>query len=250
MIISHKYRYIFLKAAKTGSSAVEACLTSDLGPDDICTPGSWFVGNTDPATRSYDDLEWPLTKQRQWWLTHGERNFRAAGCPDFHIGFQELLQRHLVTEEQADRYHVLAVIRNPFDRHVSWMWWAHMLSQQKDIEESEYADFFEASLQAHFPTDIALEEFVRKHSARYYWRPDEAEVCDSYLRYDRLSDEVRRFCRDLDLPFTGIQRVNNASRKSNAHYSSFYNERTKSRIAAAYKRELDFFGWGFQDEFT
>lgn len=38
MIISHKYRYIFLKTNKTAGTSVEIALSRFCGPDDIITP--------------------------------------------------------------------------------------------------------------------------------------------------------------------------------------------------------------------
>ena len=42
MILSHKYKFIFVKPAKVAGTSLELALRPLLGPDDVATPVVWY----------------------------------------------------------------------------------------------------------------------------------------------------------------------------------------------------------------
>ncbi len=88
MIISHKYKFIFIKTRKTAGSSIEKYLYNYLGQDDICT-GS-IIENT-PALNSK--------------------------FTDGHISALEIQKQYPV---EFKNYFKFAVERNPWDKVVSY----------------------------------------------------------------------------------------------------------------------------------
>ena len=91
MIISHKYKFIFIKTRKTAGSSVEKYLSSYLGPTDICT-GS--VADNTPQRNITD--------------SDGHKNWRWV-------------KEHYPVEWKT--YYKFAVDRHPWDKMVSFYYY-------------------------------------------------------------------------------------------------------------------------------
>lgn len=94
MIISHKYKFIFIKNYKVASSSCEVFLAKMCGSEDVITP-----------------VNPPIPE-------HVPRN---------HSGFKNHLKaariRTLVDPKVWDNYFKFTIERNPFDKMVSWYFW-------------------------------------------------------------------------------------------------------------------------------
>lgn len=99
MILSHKHKFIFIKARKTGSSAVEVNLAKHCGKDDIVTP---LVLH--PA------------------MDEDKVEYSPRNCEDIHnhMPVNEIMERF--PDEWRD-YLKITIIRNPYDYIISLYWW-------------------------------------------------------------------------------------------------------------------------------
>jgi hypothetical protein len=102
MIISHKYKFIFIKTVKTAGTSVEVYLSPHCGPRDILTP-----------------IQPPVEG-------HQPRN--AGG---FYHHFSAWGARQAVPEEIWDSYYKFCVERNPWDKTISDYGMAHHRSGGK-----------------------------------------------------------------------------------------------------------------------
>lgn len=93
MIISHKYKLIFIKTRKTAGTSIEVFLSGRCGPDDVVTP-------IDPPV-----------------APHQARNHEAGGFFN-HIDAAGVRAR--VAREVWDGYEKFCVERNPWDKTLSY----------------------------------------------------------------------------------------------------------------------------------
>lgn len=106
MIISHKYRFIFIKTRKTAGTSIEVALSKICGKQDIVTPIGPPVEGHEPRNNN------------------GFYN---------HIGAKQIKAR--ILPEIWDSYYKFTFERNPFDKVVSWYWWLY--KQQKTFDSFE-----------------------------------------------------------------------------------------------------------------
>jgi len=104
MIISHKYKFIFIKTTKTAGTSLEIFFSTVCDEEDICTP---IIPYVEP---------------------HVARNYKDKAFYN-HISGNEI--RELVTKKIWDSYYKFCFERNPWDKVISFY---HML---KKIQESE-----------------------------------------------------------------------------------------------------------------
>jgi len=104
MILSHKYKFIFIKTTKTAGTSLEVALSRYCGKDDIITPILPPVELHEPRNDS------------------GFYN---------HIGASEIKSK--VHPDVWKNYFKFTFERNPYDKMVSWYWW---IKHQHHINEN------------------------------------------------------------------------------------------------------------------
>ena len=132
MIISHKYRFIFLKTSKTAGTSVEIALSRFCGPDDVITPVSpedeekrRLAGGLPPQNYTGSPLQ---HTPMQWWkkLSRGKPPMRFYN----HIPARKIRRR--VGSEVWDQYYKFCIVRNPWDRVISQYYW-----RQKKLSDEQ-----------------------------------------------------------------------------------------------------------------
>ncbi|MBE7384215.1 MAG: sulfotransferase family 2 domain-containing protein [Leptolyngbya sp. SIO1E4] len=233
MIISHKYKYIFVKTRKTAGTSVEISLSRFCGKDDIITP----VIYNDELIRSEMGIypqnygvpvKWSEYSLRDWknLIRRGKKPAPKKSIYYHHITAKKI--RDLIGEDIWNSYFKFCFVRNPWDRAVSRYYW--------NIEKTKQVVTMDESLQNNDP------------DANFPIYTIDGEVAVDFVgRFENLMEDTASICERLNIPFDNwLPRTKNKSRKSKKHYSEILNPEQIEYIREKCAAEIELFGYEFE----
>src|SRR5207248_8990864 len=118
MIISHEYKFIFIKTAKTAGTSIEVFLSPQCGPEDIVTPIAPPVEGHEP--RNHEELVNPISelfRQPEGLLAALRNVFKRR--KKFYNHMPAWLIQQRVPAHIWNGYFKFCVERNPWDKVLS-----------------------------------------------------------------------------------------------------------------------------------
>ena len=214
MIISSGRNYIFVHIPKTGGTSMALALEGRAMKEDI------LIGDTPKAKRRRKRLKDVKTAGRLW------KHSTLADIDG------------LVSPDEIDSAFVFTLVRNPWDRMVSYYHWlqeqefdhpAVALARQVDFSGFLNAPETQAAMRAapygHYVTDARGRE-----------------VCDAFIRLEHLEDDCAPLWAHLgfrlDLP------VNNQSPRDR-DYRIYYSESDAALIEDLFAQDVARFGYAY-----
>lgn len=240
MIISHRYRFIFLKTTRVGGTSVEAAISQILEPGDVWTPvASETKGHhRAPEGSGYSiPLEW---RERYWWLRRLGWNIRPLR--------RKILQRKLAQYSGTDYWpHIRA-------RHVRAtlppeIWNGYY---KVSIERNPW-DWLASYYYYRYPTDDGRPPFaevagkvVRRRQNREIYMIDGEVVVDKLMRFETLAADFRAFLAQVGAPAALELPTTNASRRGDGRdYRRLYDDTLRELVAATHQPEIAYCGYTF-----
>ena len=159
-----------------------------------------------------------------------------------------------------DNYYKVALVRNPWDRMVSW----YTMIQEKAKSRSKwYKRFtglgkFNRIYQYVLSNSNSFEEFLNNcvdiiddydgrksfiyNQLDYITDNNESLIVDFVGRFEHLKRDTDIVFKNLGLENVTIPHINTSDHK---HYCSYYTEKTKQLVAERFTRDIKFFGYEF-----
>lgn len=215
MIISPGRRFIFVHIPKTGGTSLSLALENRAMADDI------LIGDTPKAVKRRGRVKKMRGDRRLW------KHSRISDIEG------------LEAVGDLSRYFVFALVRNPWDRMVSYYHWLRDQSfEHRAVElakELSFSDFLN-----HPETQVMLRaerysDYVRMQSG------DELEA--HFIRLEALEEDLKpvedHLGFKLDLPH-----VNRSER--DADWRGYYSDADAALVADCYAEDIARFGYGFE----
>jgi len=230
MILSHKYKFIFIKTAKTAGTSIEVFLTNLCGPKDIVTPIVPPVEGHQP--RNYEGLINPIPEILQ-------RPGKIVSVLQHTINSREKFYNHMPASEVRNRvpadvwnsYLKFCVERNPWDKVLSH-YHMHAAREGGSLSLDEYL------ARGRFPINYF----------RYTDCSGRKIIVDRVLRYENLLPELGEVFSQLNIPFDGALGVAAKSeyRSDRRPYQEIFNEEQRKIVEEAFAKEIELHGYRFE----
>lgn len=229
MIISHRYKFIFIKTHKTAGSSMEMALGPLCGPDDIVTPMESNEG-TDIPRNHYEKtlIGRTYAKSRLFRKLIDRRSSLLGKWYWEHMPATRV--RELIGHEIWDSYYKFCFERNPWEKVVSYYNWKKF-GQERDIPP--------------------FKDYVMKKSHRLPRDGDlyfDGDTCmmDEVHDYQNFQQTFAKICERLGIPYDGVmprEKTGVTQEKSDPH--DYYDEETKAAVAKWFSREIQLMSYRF-----
>jgi len=215
MIISHGRKYIFVHIPKTGGTALSLALEGRAKKDDI------LIGDTPKAVQRRRRLKGVQSSGRLW---------KHSRLTDIY---------GLVTQAEIEDFFTFTLVRNPWDRMVSYYHWlrdqtfdhpAVMLAQRLD-----FSGFLNDE-----HTKLTMRAAPYGH---YMWDQNGVERCDLFIRLEHLEQDLAPLQTHLGFDLGHVP-IANASRRD-ADYRSYYSDVDADVLADICAEDIARFSYRF-----
>ncbi|MGH1464953.1 MAG: sulfotransferase family 2 domain-containing protein [Cognatishimia sp.] len=214
MIISRGRRFLFVHIPKTGGTALALALEARAMKDDIMT------GDTPKALKRRRRLKEVQTSGRLW---------KHSGLSDI---------EGLVTAQDIQGLFTFTLVRNPWDRAVSYYHWLRDQSfEHAAVSLSKVLTFNEFI--AHAQTKSS---FMTNPYARYLTMRSGVEKCDLYIRLEHFKADAQPLFDHLGFTLE-LQRVNSSER--DADYRQYYSDESAAIVAECCAADIKRFGFSY-----
>jgi hypothetical protein len=229
MIISHKYKFIFIKTAKTAGTSIEVFLSKLCADEDVVTP--IFPAVDGHVARNYKGIFNPFSEILDG-RTKGLKLTILCFCRNlkFKNHLPSFIIKNRIDEEVWNSYTKFCVERDPWDKTVSHY---EMINKRSGGNLSFYDYLKKGNFCLNF---------------NKYLHPVTNDVMvDRILRYESLNQDLQSIFEDLGVPFNGALTENAKStyRNRDVHYSSYYDKESAELIRQVFKKELAVFNYQF-----
>jgi hypothetical protein len=227
VIVSHKYKFIFIKTKKTAGTSIEAYLSPRCDADDVFT---LRVKGSKPA-RNHTGY-WNPTEElirRDWTVRETLGELRRRRKYYNHIEAWRIRAR--IPKKIWNTYYKFAVERNPWDKALSHF---HYTTQVFGVRQSmdEYLDG--GDFATNYPQYL---EYGSKSKL----------IVDRILRYENLNEELGDVFAMLGVPYPGaLEAKENAGiRVDRRPYREVLSDAQRSKISTIHAPEIDLLGYEF-----
>lgn len=215
MIISRGRRYIFVHIPKTGGTALSLALEARAMKDDI------LIGDTPKARNRRNRLKALQPAGRLW------KHSRLTDIDG------------IVDEGEVQDFFIFTLVRNPWDRMVSYYHWLKTQTfNHPAIEIAKAHGFSDFLHHDHTRASLTAASYLD-----YMQDTTGNERCDLFIRLEHLAEDIAPLEAHLGFALGEIPQANATTR--NRDYAVYYSDRDSQLVADLCAKDIARFGYRF-----
>ncbi|MBV7378162.1 sulfotransferase family 2 domain-containing protein [Maritimibacter dapengensis] len=215
MILSRGRRYIFVHAPKTGGTSLALMLEAKAMKDDI------LVGDTPKAVKRRGRVRDAKTSGRLW---------KHSQLSDLH---------GLATQVEMEDFFVFTMVRNPWDRMVSYYHWLREQCFDHPAVGVAKANDFETFAR----NELVLQGLKQNPYARYVSDGGGIERGDHFVRLEHFGEDLELVEARIGTKLGPLAHENASNRRED--FRSYYSDASSEAVAAACAVDIERFGYTF-----
>ena len=280
MIISHKYKFIFIKTSKTAGSSIELYLSKYCGKNDIIIP------------MANEKIEWDYARNWKGFIFKHliislfidffktftcKKNIMASAIKrflslKFYFIYAKMAIRNIMKIKKI--YNTLKKIYNT----LNWSYitlidrYSHITAEhlKKRVSKKIWNDYFVFCIErntydklvSHYFWDKAclkkenfdfvyfLSDNYRTTRTNYnsYTNGSGKVIVDKILRYENLDEELKQVFHQLGIPYDDwkkSKKLKTTQRPDKKEYKKYYTKEQKEYVAKKYANEIKLMGYKF-----
>lgn len=220
MIISHKYKFIFIRVRKTASSSMQIALSKFYGPLGI-------ISQLD----GMEEKDSGVKCKNNWCYIPSRKPVFYNHSPAFRI--KEMIAH--MNPNIWDNYFKFCFERNPWDKAISEFWWSR--PESKVTEREKLNDF------------IMHGTFPSFSDWRLYTDEKQQEVIvNKVFKYEEMDESFKYLEKRLNLPEKIVmpkKRHKGWTRQDYSHYREVLTKEENERIKKVFSKEIKEFGYEY-----
>lgn len=225
MIISHKYKFIFIKTRKTAGTSIEVFLSNLCGEEDVFTP--IFPSVDSHVSRNFEGF-WNVIQDIA--VNSRKKEYKNSLIFKHWIKRQKFfnhipayLVKSRVSKNVWNSYYKFCVERNPWDKTYS-----------------QYNDY-----KNRLGGELSTYDYFKNYNCSDFFMYTEKGnlIVDEVLDFENLSNDLSRVFNKLGIPFSGDLGVKAKGYDyiKKLNYKDVFNKNEISLIDEIFRKEIEFF---------
>lgn len=227
MIISHKYKFIFIKTRKTAGTSIELYLSKFCSKNDILTP--IHPPEKGHRPRNYRGIFNPIKEGSLKYY-----NFPYSPIKNFVKGkkffnhIPAVYVKSRIPSSMWKNYYVFCFERNPWDKTLSHF----RMIKSRVSGEFTLDDYFE-------------KVFFCYNFPQYMDKKQEKVIVDHICKYESINSELQKVFKKLKVPFKGSLQTFAKKSSSGKNYRDVFTDEQAMLIEQKFEKEIELHGYSY-----